>query len=69
MATGSQATRRAARDAAGYRTGVSQGNRCDGCVRCVQAAPGFNVTKRDRTCTLHRVAVKTHGVCKRWEAA
>ena len=63
MATGSQASRRAA---AGYHTGVYSGWRCDGCAHCRPAGAGFSLTKKDRRCALHNAPVKTHGTCAQW---
>lgn len=68
MAARSAATKRASRDAAGYRTGVARlagAARCDNCaeVRCVPACE--RQTAHDRNCLLHGCRVKTHGCCDR----
>lgn len=68
MAAGSAAAYRAARDAAGYRTGVSQGNRCDACADCRPSPQLFGTTRYDRSCLRWHVQVKTHGTCARWRA-
>lgn len=69
MAAGSAATMKAARDAAGYRQQVYQGNRCDVCWHCRPSRSPVHMTKYDRACLLHHVAVKTHGTCSKWRAA
>ena len=58
----------AARDAAGYRTGVSQGNRCDACADCRASHSPLHTTRYDRSCLRWHVRVKTHGTCARWRA-
>jgi len=71
MATNSAATRRAARDGNGYRTGIAKvpgARRCDTCRHCTKACSNFGVSKYDRLCTLFAAGVKTHGGCARYES-
>lgn len=53
----------AARDAAGYHTHVSLGNRCDGCAHSRRSNSSFNRTRYDRACVRWHLIVKTHGTC------
>lgn len=67
MATGSAATAKARRDAAGYWTGASSANgqpRCDNCTHCRPSPALMGKTKHDRLCALHDAGVKTHGCCE-----
>ena len=67
MATGSAATAKARRDAAGYFTGASSAMgqpRCGNCAACGLPALGIGRTRYDRHCDLHGAPVKTHGCCK-----
>lgn len=68
MAAGSQATRKAVRDAAGYRTGLPQHEpRCSSCKYSVRPVMG-NFTQHDLRCDRHHTGVKTHGWCDVWKS-
>jgi hypothetical protein len=67
MAAGSQATRRAERDKAGYMTGQRQSMpRCDACTFSSKPSATVHQTRYDLTCSRHNTGVKTHGICLFW---
>lgn len=65
MATGSQATKRAKRDAAGYVTGRPQHEpRCSTCMLAEKPPGTQRQSAHDLVCSLHSTGVKTHGLCR-----
>jgi polyferredoxin len=71
MASGSAATARARRDAAGYWQGASSANGQPRCERCSHVAPSpklLGKSRYDRLCSLHDAGVKTHGCCRLFDA-
>ncbi len=65
MATGSQATKKARRDAAGYITGQPQHvPRCGNCMLAEKPPGTQRQSAHDLVCSLHATGVKTHGICR-----